>query len=119
MLDQIGQKVEGDTEMPTTKVNQILERMRTAAGVDSNKRLAEFMGLDPQVTTGAKKRGDIPSIWLVKMSARTKVSIDWLLYGSGPMHLGEEAREDQPQFTASKVEVSRLTDDDVAFLETD
>jgi phage repressor protein C with HTH and peptisase S24 domain len=95
MSDQVEVKVSGSGDMPTTKVEEILERMRNAAGVSSNKQLAEFMGLDPQVTTSAKKRGEVPSIWLVKISARTNISIDWLLYGEGPMRRGEKIHEDR------------------------
>jgi phage repressor protein C with HTH and peptisase S24 domain len=86
-------KVNGTDKMPLTNVDQILSRLKVATDSSTDKEFAEFLGLDPQSTTSAKKRGEIPSIWLVRVSHRTNVSMDWLLYGEGPMRRGEVQRD--------------------------
>jgi len=98
MAESINDKIKGSDDLPLNKVDQILERMRTAAKVPSNKQLSEFLGLDPQATTSAKKIGKIPPLWFIKISERSGVSIDWLLYGRGPIQRGEGTAHDQAQF---------------------
>jgi len=95
MDEQVNGKVNGKANAPLTAVEEILARMKTASGTKNDKQLAEFLGMDPQSTTNAKRRGEIPSIWLIRVSERTNYSVDWLLYGTGPMRREEEVRESQ------------------------
>jgi SOS-response transcriptional repressor LexA len=81
-------KLNGTEEMPLSKVDEVLARLKTAAGASNDKQLAEFLGMDPQATTNAKRQGKIPALWLVKMASKTTYSVDWLLFGTGPMHRG-------------------------------
>lgn len=89
MEEQVNSKINSSDKMPLTKVDQILSRLKLATGASTDKEFAEFLGIDPQSTTSAKKRGEIPSVWLVRVAYRTNISIDWLLFGEGPMRRDE------------------------------
>jgi hypothetical protein len=108
MAAKVNGKVNGKEATPLTKVDQILERMRQAAGVYNNKQLSEFLGLDPQATTSAKKHGTIPARWLVLMAEHTTVSMDWLLYGD-PEEPAPAPREAQGAFPQANLRLTPIS----------
>ncbi len=54
------------------------------------------MGISRQSVCDARLKGKIPSAWLSKIAEKTGISLDWLLFGEGPMYRHEKAAE-RPQ----------------------
>ena len=66
-------------------VAAILERMAKAAGVKKVSELAELTGLSQQALNQSKYRSSIALSILVAFVAKTGASLNYLIYGSGPM----------------------------------
>jgi len=60
---------------------QILRRVGIILGTDENARIAEALGVAPQVCTNWKTRNTIPWPELHAFSHRSGVSLDWLITG--------------------------------------
>ena len=67
-----------------------LKRICEAIGVKTDTDLASALGIKPPSVAGAKKRSAIPGDWIEKVAKDYHVSADWLLFGRGPMRLGEQ-----------------------------
>jgi hypothetical protein len=70
---------------PANEFDDILARMRQACGVNSDKKLSQFLDVKYSSITTARKRGAIPSAWYLKISEKFGVSMDWLHSGEGEM----------------------------------
>jgi hypothetical protein len=66
-------------------VAAILERMAKAAGVKKVSELAGLTGLSQQALNQSKYRSSIALSLLVAFVAKTGASLNYLIYGSGPM----------------------------------
>jgi len=93
MNDQVDGMVEGKEEMLSTNFEEILERLRHASLSTSDRQLADILGIDRQNITAAKKKKRIPPNWIIKIGEQFGVSFDWLVYGTGAMHRGDEREE--------------------------
>jgi hypothetical protein len=65
----------------TLNTKEILGRVGTTIGNTENIRIAERLGVKPQVCTNWKTRNSIPWAELFSFSQETSVSLDWLLTG--------------------------------------
>lgn len=66
-------------------VAAVLERMAKAAAVKKVSELAELTGLSQQALNQSKYRSSIALSLLVAFVAKTGASLNYLIYGSGPM----------------------------------
>lgn len=64
-----------------------LDRFFEAAGCRTQTELAEFLGIRQSSIADAKKRGNIPSDWLLTLWRKKAVNPDWVLTGKGSVGL--------------------------------
>ncbi len=64
-----------------------LKRFFEAAGCRTQMELAQFLDIQQSTVSDAKKRGTIPSEWLVKLLHIKHVNPDWVLTGEGSRYL--------------------------------
>lgn len=67
-------------EESTEKVVDMINRMKNALGIKTDRELAKSLGLSQQAIAGAKRRTQIPSSWLRELSQKG-VSADYVLFG--------------------------------------
>lgn len=67
--------------------DDILERMMKATGARTQLDLAEILGIRPGTISDAKRRGSIPSDWLVKLCRTHNLNPVYLIDGMGPSHV--------------------------------
>lgn len=60
-----------------------LQRFFEAAECRTQTELAEFLGIRQSSIADAKKRGTIPSDWLLALWRKKGVNPDWILTGQG------------------------------------
>ena len=63
-----------------------------AAGVESQKDLAHFLGISRGRVSDAVRRGAVPHNWLVKLQEEKGVNPKWILNGQEPVYLGSSFR---------------------------
>lgn len=71
---------------PSGSVNPseaILMRLRLAANAANDAQLADFLGINRQGILKARKKGSVPTSWLVTASEKSGFSLNWLYYGLG------------------------------------
>lgn len=73
--------VESKINLPETEAEAIIERLKKAAGANSDTQLAEILDITRQNIGSARKRNEVPPAWLIKIGEITGTSIDWLLRG--------------------------------------
>jgi phage repressor protein C with HTH and peptisase S24 domain len=97
----------------------ILERMLSVAGMKRDSQLATLLGVSPQAICQARKKDKVPESWLIRMAARYRLSVDWLLSGHDG-HAPENAPPNSPvAFTGVRTGVARASgapDGDVDFV---
>lgn len=62
---------------------EIAARALQATGKRNQAELAEFLEIRPASISEAKKRGNFPSDWMIKLIQKKKISPLWLLTGEG------------------------------------
>ena len=65
-----------------------MERIKLVTGKRTQVGLAEFLGIRQSSVSDAKRRGKIPSSWLVILTRTKNVSPEWVLTGNGPCFIG-------------------------------
>jgi hypothetical protein len=78
MDDKVQGKVQGIDENALNQNQEILDRLKRAAGVSTDAALAKILGLKPQNVTQAKRRG-VPNPWIVQISKQFNCDINKLL----------------------------------------
>jgi phage repressor protein C with HTH and peptisase S24 domain len=76
-------------------VEDILDRMKFAAGVRSQAELAEKLGVRRAAVTDAKNRGAIPARWFMDLCRKYQINPVWLETGFGPMCITADASQEQ------------------------
>lgn len=85
---------EQSSEQAQNARNQFDERMDrlwSASGAKSDAQFAKVLGIKQQSVSSARKRKQLPFVWVVEISEKFNVSSDWLLYGTGQMLRGDAA----------------------------
>ena len=77
--------------MMDTNYSEIVERMKRAGGLKNDSAVARRLNLTPQALSNYKKKGRMPAGLVLKFAAIYGLSMDWLLTGSGRMHLEKDA----------------------------
>ncbi len=85
MTNPVDSMVDSKTDLLTTNFDHILERLKIATRTSTDTAFTESIGLSRQSVRSARKRGPIPASWIVAVAEQEKVSLDWILYGIGPM----------------------------------
>lgn len=85
---QVDKSVERTAPDNSTDFDEIFDRLKLGAGIQSDTELSQVLGIRQSSISGAKKRKSLPPSWVTMISRQFGVSADWLLYGSGPMHRG-------------------------------
>ena len=73
----------------------IIDRLLTACGSITQLTLARELGIAPQRIVEAITRGQIPDLWLYKVSYKTGRTVEWLRSGQRPefSHVAAEEME--------------------------
>lgn len=67
------------------EIKDVIYRMTTAIGVETEKRLVKELGVSPPTFNRWKMRGEIPLSYIAAVALFCDVSLDWLLLGkAGP-----------------------------------
>lgn len=74
----------------TIPFSPFFERVRSASDVASQMDLAAALGVNRSAITQAKLRDAVPPKWILALSRKYGLSPDWLEYGSGAVHGGED-----------------------------
>lgn len=61
-----------------------LDRVFEAAGCRTQTELAVFLGIRQSSISLAKRKGNIPSDWLLTLWRKTGINPDWIMTGQGP-----------------------------------
>jgi len=60
-----------------------MERIFTATGAKSDTALAKILEIQPPSVASARKRQQLPGMWVEKVAEKYGVSAHWLLFGEG------------------------------------
>lgn len=66
-------------------VDTVLARMKSIYGVRKDAELARALDISPQTLSSWRQRSAIPYALCVECAKAQGASLDWLLYGEGPM----------------------------------
>ncbi|WP_342595495.1 S24 family peptidase [Salinicola lusitanus] len=61
----------------------ILERMKAALNLSSDKEVAEYFGVSPTSVHNWRRRGSVPYDECVSLAIAKKISLEWLILGEG------------------------------------
>ena len=64
-----------------------MERIKLITGKRTQVELADFFGIQQSSISDAKRRGKIPSSWLVVLMQAKNVFPEWVLTGKGPCYV--------------------------------
>ena len=67
-----------------SETEEIIGRLKSALGADSDGQLAKYLGITRQNIGAARKRDDVPPGWIYKVAELSGCSMDWLRFGQGP-----------------------------------
>ncbi len=82
-----------------------LGRLFQVTGVSQDNDLANVLGVTPSAIHKAKKRKQLPLGWIVTISEKYGLLVDWLIWGSGPMRRGQfQLEESQLPFNCLSAE---------------
>ncbi|GAA0841246.1 helix-turn-helix domain-containing protein [Marinobacter szutsaonensis] len=91
--------------------------MKRIYGVDKDAELARALDISPQTLSSWRQRSAVPYALCVECAKSKGASLDWLLYGEGPMMREEKALEDeadtaQPQSCADlRAQITKILED--------
>ncbi len=74
-----------DISNSVTSFDAQMERIRLITGTRTQLELAALLGVKQSSISDAKRRGRIPSGWLVMLMRYKHANPDWILTGSGPV----------------------------------
>lgn len=78
------------TSMDGAGFDAQMERVRFITGVRTQVELANFLGIRQSSVSDAKRRGKIPSDWLITIMRAKNVNPEWVLTGKGAHYLAEQ-----------------------------
>jgi phage repressor protein C with HTH and peptisase S24 domain len=98
MIEVADDLVDDRNVLPLANFEEVLGRLKNVSSARSEKHLAEILGVRGQAVTSARKRGEIPTGWIIKIGHQFDISLDWIVYGKGPMRRGEERPRSREPF---------------------
>lgn len=70
-------------DKPIPDYKETMGRIQLVTGCRTQQELAEFFGIRQSSISDAKKRGSIPSDWLIILWRKKGTNPDWILRGQG------------------------------------
>lgn len=84
--------------------SEVIERMKRAANLKNDSRVARTLGVTPQAISNYKKRGAIPADLILRFAELYGLSVDWLVTGEGePYRPGYEGKVVPPMSVAEGI----------------
>lgn len=77
-----------------TSFSAQIERIKLITGRRTQAELADFFGVSRSAAYGARRRGKIPSGWLITLMQVNHVQPLWVLTGIGPRYMASPASPD-------------------------
>lgn len=77
--------------MKDTTWEAILQRLMDATNSPTDATLATRLGISAQAVYNARKKQQIPPIWVFEVAKTFDVSADWLFFGKEPTENGKES----------------------------
>ena len=74
-------------DKPISDYIAAISRIQLVTGCETQQKLADFLGIRQSSIANAKKRGSIPSDWLLTLWRKKGVNPDWILTGQGAKRL--------------------------------
>ncbi|MDR3074116.1 MAG: helix-turn-helix domain containing protein [Deltaproteobacteria bacterium] len=84
-------------------MNAPLTRVFEAANCRTQEELAGLLGIRQSAISDAKRRGSVPSEWLVCLFRLRNVNPEWVLTGCGPRFLDKGNGQDQPTHVERRI----------------
>jgi len=78
------------TATDETNFDTQMERIRLITGTRTQVGLADFLGVRQSLVSDAKRRGKIPSDWLITIMRAKNANPEWILTGKGACRLPEK-----------------------------
>jgi len=72
---------------------EIMDRLKTAGGIQKNSALAEYLGISPTAFSNRKKTGSVPYEQLIEVAYKNGISFNWLFTGQPPMMIDDAMEE--------------------------
>ena len=69
--------------MKSPDFNEIIQRVFEATGIDSQNELAQALQINRSAVTQARKKGQVPDRWLLKLYRKYGLNPEWLESGDG------------------------------------
>ena len=69
--------------MKSPDFNEIIQRVFEATGIDSQNELAQALQIKRSAVTQARKKGQVPDRWLLKLYRKYGLNPEWLESGDG------------------------------------
>lgn len=69
--------------MNTSDFDDIIQRVFEATGIDSQNELAQALQINRSAVTQARKKGQVPDRWLLKLYRKFGLNPEWLESGDG------------------------------------
>ncbi len=73
--------------MKSSDFDQIIQRVFEATGIDSQNELAQALQINRSAVTQARKKGQVPDRWLLKLYRKFGLNPEWLESGDGRSYL--------------------------------
>jgi phage repressor protein C with HTH and peptisase S24 domain len=67
--------------------DDIFVRLLSAIGAKKDSALAEALEVTPQSVSDARVKKKVPPLWAIKIAEKYQVSLDWIMFGRGPMRM--------------------------------
>ena len=87
-----------------------MERIKLITGKRTQLELADLLGVKQSSVSDAKRRGKIPSGWLVMLMRYKHANPDWVLTGSGPVFVSFPPVE--PHYETGDAAAERKADEE-------
>ena len=82
--------------MPETDVKEQFDRVFAVTGCRTQVELAAVLNIGQASVADAKRRGNIPSDWLLKLLRLQGVNPDWIILGNGTKFLTPRSDSEDP-----------------------
>ena len=104
--------------MDSPDFETIIQRVFEATGIDSQNELAQVLRINRSAVTQARKKGQVPDRWLLKLYRKYGLNPEWLESGNGRSFLKKPVSGASPEFEKIPKVNARLCAGDGSF-ETD
>ncbi|POZ49867.1 helix-turn-helix domain-containing protein [Methylovulum psychrotolerans] len=84
----------------------VVERLKLLLKVDSDKSLAEELGISTPTVSSWRQRNSIPYEACIEIATKNNVRLDWLIIGKGEMYSGQsEIKEQMAMYSPAEPDI--------------